>query len=340
MIYIETIMCIALVGLCYLSSRSDLREGLIYNKVLVPFAIFGIIIDVIYYGFFVRDIVIDFSLNFILILVINLILFFTHSFAGGDCKLAIVIALIYPARMYLIYGNNDLTLLFIEGIAIFYGYVYMLVSAIGGLVKKRNNMSLNYVKDYIKAFVKSFVTATVYISAVNLIIIAVALKGVEINVWIVRAICMMTAWLVGKHDLLKKYYIIGIVLVFDIIVAGVLKIIPISLNPENYILVVLLLICQMTIKSNLYEEIEVENLKRGMILSTFSTVLMQGSRIRGLPKVSTEDLRDRITQDEVESIQRWAENKKIERIAIVKKVPFAIFLFFGALTYWLIWRVL
>ena len=55
--------------------------------------------------------------------------------------------------------------------------------------------------------------------------------------------------------------ITGIVAV-DVGLSIWLGVIPISINPENYILVFVLLLCQMTIRTNLYKDIELENLKK------------------------------------------------------------------------------
>ena len=118
------------------------------------------------------------------------------------------------------------------------------------------------------------------------------------------------------------------------------RFLPFSLNPENYIMVVVLLIFQMTIKTILYEEIKIADLKKGMILSTISSMMMQNSRVRGLPLVSTEDLKSRLTEEQVNSICRWSKSRKIETITIVRKIPFAIFIFSGFLSYFVIWGVI
>ena len=78
-------------------------------------------------------------------------------------------------------------------------------------------------------------------------------------------------------------------------------------------------------------------IKKGMILSTVSSMLMQNSRVRGLPGISMEDLRNRLSEDEVSSIKRWAEGRNIATISIVKKIPFAVFLAMGFACYFAIW---
>ena len=76
-----------------------------------------------------------------------------------------------------------------------------------------------------------------------------------------------------------------------------------------------------------------------MILSMGASLLMQRSRVRGLPGISSEDLKSRLTEEETESIKRWAKSKKIESLLIVKKIPFAVFIFLGFISYFLIWSV-
>ncbi len=49
-----TQMCL-IAALCYLCTRSDLRYGMIYNKVLVVFLVLAIVLDAVYYGFFVQE---------------------------------------------------------------------------------------------------------------------------------------------------------------------------------------------------------------------------------------------------------------------------------------------
>lgn len=102
-------------------------------------------------------------------------------------------------------------------------------------------------------------------------------------------------------------------------------------------LVILLLLCQMTIRTSLYQEVKICDLKKGMILSSISSMLMQNSRVRGLPPISSEDLKSRLTEDQVESIGRWASSRNVLTVTVVRKIPFAIFILAGFLSYFVIW---
>ena len=340
MIILETLLIGSMILLGAITSITDTREGRIYNKTLLIFTLIGLTLDIIYYGVLARDLFISFILNYAIIALISLTLFYTHTFAGGDCKLSLVMALLYPANKYLMYGTNKVTLYFALCIAIFYGYIYLLGSSLTSLIKGKTKLTKTYITGYLLSFLKSFISASGYICLVNLIFIIIALKGLYINEWIIRAICMALAWYIGRSDILKKWIPVIVVYIADFIIGLYLGFMPFSFNPENYIMVVILLFFQMTIRTSLYEEIKISDLKKGMILSALSSMMLQNSRVRGLPPISSEDLKSRLTEEQVNSVGRWAKSRKIETITIVRKIPFAIFIFGGFLSYFIIWSVI
>ena len=162
----------------------------------------------------------------------------------------------------------------------------------------------------------------------------------HVDAWIVWVSCIITAWISGRVRIFRNRVLIGLVLAADLGLAIYLKVIPFSLNPRTYLFTVVLLLCQMMIRTNLYEQIQTSRIKKGMILSSVSSILMQNSKIAGLPGISTEDLRNRLTEDEAESVRRWGKSTKgTKEISIVKKIPFAIFLAMGYVCYFIIWRI-
>lgn len=338
--WMELIYLLVMISLCVVVIKSDLFEGMVYNKTLLIYGVIAVALDIVYYGFFQREMVIPFLINSLVVSIAALILFYTHCFAGGDCKLLMILVLLFPANCYMTYGNSLITMVFTIGFAVFYGYFYLLVSSLYLLIKKKNSMSMSYVRNSLFVFAKSFFCAMIYISGVNLIIRLIAMQGMNISVWIIRIICIGCSLLVGKKPIFRKKWMLSIGIVIDILLSIMLKMIPFSIHPENYILVIALLICQLTIRTSLYEEIPVEELKKGLILSMGTSMMMQSSRIRGLPGISSEDLRDRLTEVEAESVKRWAKGKKIEKITTVRKIPFAAFIACGFISYWMFWGIL
>lgn len=340
MLVLETLCLGFIVALCYLCTKSDLQAGLIYNKTLGIFLTLALIVDAWYYGFFVRDLFDDFLLNVVVVAAASLYLFYSHSFAGGDCKMMIVIALLFPARLCWTLGNTNITLVFTLAFAIFAGYCYLLSHSIFEIATKKVTITYAYVKDYLLNFLKSYIAAMVYISLFNRLIMLPYNIGVDINIWIIRAMCLLVAWGIGRYPVFKKWYVFVSAACAVIGISIATHSLPFSVRPENYVLVLVLLVCQMTIKTTIYETIEVSNLKKGMILTTFSSMMMQASITKGLPGISTEDLRSRLTETEIESIKLWAKATHTQSLAIVKKIPFAIFISIGVLIYCAMWGLL
>lgn len=340
MMVIEVICLCLITALCWLCTKSDLQSGVIYNKVLVVFLGLAVAFDAVYYGLFVRNLFYDFLLNFAVVTVVSLYLFYSHSFAGGDCKMMIVIALLFPARLYWVMGNSNTTLVFTIVFAIFAGYCYLLGNSIWSIVTRRVIITFDYIKEYLFNFLKSYVSAMVYISLFNQLIMLIFNQGFNINIWAIRILCLLVAWCIGRYPVFKKRIIFVSVMCILIAISIFTRTIPFSVNIENYVLVLVLLICQMAIKTTIYEKVDVNQLKKGMILTTFSSMLMQTSITKGLPGVSTEDLKSRLTTEEIESIKMWAKATHTESLTIVKKIPFAIFISIGVLLYCAMWGLL
>lgn len=339
MIILESISLCLVACLCVLCTRSDICEGIIYNKILAIFLTAAVIIDSVYYLFFARDILLDFLLNLFVIVVISLYLFYSHTFAGGDCKMTIVLTLLYPARCYLAYSNSIVTLFFAIGFAVFAGYIYLLVSSIRALITKKAEFTYEYVKNLLLNFLKSYISAMTYITLLNCLLVLCDKWGIFVNIWFSRCVCLLVSWCVGRFPVLKNKLLLVPVIVAVSVISVIIKTVPISHNPENYTLVLVLLLCQMTIRITIYEKVRVEQLRKGMILSTLSSVLMQTSITKGLPGVSTEDLKSRLTLTEIDSIKIWAKATHTEELTVVKKIPFAIFISIGFLSYFILWSI-
>ena len=330
---------LACVGV--LVSVSDIRVGVIRNRMLAIFSIMAVIIDIIYYVFFTREMFLYFALNIVLVIIICLILFFTHSLAGGDCKLIPVMTLLYPAGGYLIYKKSLITMFFPICFAILYGYIYLLMTSLIRISFGKAKLERKDIRNFLMNYFKSYGIAYAYIALINLCLNIFGKLFFKIPTVVFFAVCFAVAWASGKIKILRKIPSLIIVICIDIVLAIIFKIIPVSLNPGTYIFIAFLILCQMTIRTVLYETIKTEEVKKGMILSLFSSMLMQNSRIADLPSISSEDLRSRLTEKEAESVRRWGQSKKgHQEITIVRKIPFAVFIFMGFITYFVIWSVL
>lgn len=335
--YVQITLLFVLAGM---SSYSDIKRGIIPNKLIAIFAVIGLGIDVIYYGILAKDVLVLFVVNVLVVSFVGIVLYYTRSLAGGDCKLIPVLALLYPAGMYLTYRNSAVTLFLTICFAIFFGYLYLLISSAWKLITGDNKVDKNYIKTYLVGYFKSYLMAFAYVTLVNLLFTIVDRYFLAVNSWGVWIVCIVVAWSCGRIGCMKSRAIIIALILTDTTLSIVLKLLPFLLNPRTYLFTAILVLCQMTIRTNVYETIPTLRIKKGMILSTFSSMTMQNSRVKGLPKISTEDLSSRLTEEEAESIKRWRKSAKgLKEISIVKKIPFAVFIAMGFLAYFLIWSV-
>ena len=340
MLWLECFLLILLVGLGAISTYTDLKSGIIPNRYIAVFSVVGGIVDAIYYIFFAGDTAGLFLANAGSVIILSLILFYTHSLAGGDCKLLAALALVYPAGMYVMYGDKTVTLFLTVAFAILYGYVFFLGMSIWKLITGDNQPERGVIKGYLVNYLKSYVIAFIYVTCVNLLFGLIDSRVMRVSSQIVVVVCMVVAWLSNRIQVLRKIPIIIGLTCMAVVLSVYLRVLPISLNPTTYLITAVLVLCQMAIRTNLYETIQTSRVKKGMILSVYSSMIMQHSRVKGLPGLSTEDLKSRLTEDEAESIKRWGKTEKgLSEIAVVRRIPFAVFIFLGYITYFVIWRI-
>lgn len=335
---IEYILSALLLGAGIAASITDLKKGVIYNKYILPFGIAALALDGLYYGIFARGLFLDFLENLIVMVVLLLLMYHLHAFAGGDIKLGLVFTLLYPAGWYLVYQDIPATLFWAAGLAVIYGYLYLLISSVVRLIRGETHLTRKYGRSFLLNFLRLYVRSFFYVMGVPLII---ATLHWRVPGWLVWLISMVVVWLSRKFRFLQKKAVIAAMIGLDCFLAFFLQTVPFSLYPETYIFAGLLILCQMLIRTGIYEEIPTQNVESGMILSAASTIPMQNSRVRGLPGISKEDLSSRLTQTEAESVKRWGKTKNGQpSVTIVRKVPFAGFLLMGFVTYWVIGRIL
>jgi len=103
---------------------------------------------------------------------------------------------------------------------------------------------------------------------------------------------------------------------------------------SQYLILILVFVIRNIASRYNYKEISTNQIKEGMILSLNAVLSFNNSKISGLPKTTTEDLRSRLTKEEAESIIQWGNSiNNGKSIYIVRKIPFAVFIAIGVMTY-------
>ena len=151
------VACLVAAGIG--ASVCDIRKGIIPNKLIAVILSVGCVMDVVYYGFFHQDRVDEFALNVAVVLVLSILLFYTRSLAGGDCKLLFALSLLYPANSYLIYSGVEITLFSTICFSFFVGWVYLLVRSIVRILTRKNKIDGEFIVGYLTNYIKTYLTA-------------------------------------------------------------------------------------------------------------------------------------------------------------------------------------
>lgn len=98
----ELALLILLVIVCVYATYTDITQGMIYNHILIPLFVSGIVLDIIYYCKLFPAGLQVFLFNEVVVIGFSVILYALHIWAAGDSKLLILVSLLIPARMTLL----------------------------------------------------------------------------------------------------------------------------------------------------------------------------------------------------------------------------------------------
>ena len=307
---------------------SDIKFRVIKNRVLFSVFLFSIALDFVYYSFFARDIVYDFLINILFVAALGVALYAFKIWAAGDIKLLIVLSCLYPARFYFLNKSLILTVYF----SFVLGYVFLLSTGIYRIVSGDVKISKNCLLSDVKRSFYSYVCSIIHMIPINLVYMNfVIVKGSNTSPLISIIAVTALIWAISLIKILKNRYIVLALLIFDIIVCIWQRTLLLSANMYIYIISAALTLVQIILKYSNYEVILAKDVKSGMILSIASSVFLCNSEI-GFDKISKENQGSRLSDEDALKITRWGIGTDIE-LTIVRKIPFAVFIFLGFLIY-------
>lgn len=316
------------VLLCIVCSISDTRFGVIPNRILLVFSIFAVLLNGLYYGLFNREGFAPFLLNFAIVAICAIGLYLLDLWAAGDAKFFVVLSLMFPFSFVNDQGAvlvAPMSLMIVVSFSC--GFIYLVGEGLVYSIKERRlpiHLSRNVV-----GFLKNYGICCIYMSIVNSFLSMVPGDILQFNKYLAVIASFFLIVLVFRYPLFQSGLFLCVVGAFSIglffVTRGYERLKQFQIYPYIYLLIVSIL--RNISEQYNYQTINIVDLKPGMILSQFSVLRMSTSRIKGLPQCTTEDLRSRLTPDEVYSIKRWSDSAKGGKtVTIVKKVPFALFI--------------
>ena len=255
------------------------------------------------------------TVNVILAVMTAIIFYLTDIWAPGDCKLYIVISLIFPMSAYVVRKGNIFPALNFVIYAFALGYIFLLAAA---LIHKPEAKLPNFTLQH----VPSVLANTGTISLLNVLINTCAPEFFYAN----QVLCILSSAaliLVLQRKADKARRVIGFVGLLYILLgswSAAFMTLALSLVTASAIEFI-----STRARANTYREISGDEVCPGMILSFVSVLAMMKSTAPDLPKTTTENRRTRLTQRQADAVKTWCRNSH-SNIVIVEMMPFAPFL--------------
>lgn len=342
MIFLEAYQIAILMALFVNAALSDLHRGIVSNKSILFALAAGIVSVIPYYAFFATDCLTAYAINLVIGIGVSLLLYAMGIWGAGDSKLLSVTVIVFPARLYCINNRSLASCFLLISIVFIIAFIYVIVDTLVLGIKQKDLFKLPRRKFDWKGYLKGFLFFFLLLALFNGVLFAIMPDTLLIDGTLLAAIHFVVILIGLRLEEKANWYIVlamGVAYV-AMLLCGIVQFDLSSINWGMYVVVILLVLFRSFADKYNYKTISVSELKPGMILSMGSILLFAKSRVKGLPTFSTEDLKSRLSAEEVDSINRWSKTSSgQEAIVIVRKIPFALFIGVGTLLF-AVWEVL
>ena len=314
--YFVLVLCVAGIG-----AFTDIRSGHVRNIHLVVALVLWLILAVSE-SFFLHSSsanIFSHALNVILSAITAVIFYLTDIWAPGDCKLYIIISLIFPMRAYVVREGNIFPALDFVVYAFALGYIFLLAMTLSRKTDTKINLRPNFsMKHYV-----SILSNAGTISAVNILLHTYAPEFFRAN-QVLCVLCSAALIIILQKEANATRKIIGLAGLIYSIFSGSYLNVCISLALSLIVASVIECITNR-VRANTYREISGDEVRPGMILSFASLWAMRKCIDPELPQTTTENRRSRLTQHQAEAVKTWCRNAH-SNVIIVEMIPFAPFI--------------
>ncbi len=331
---IQTLLMGLLVAACLYFSYTDLKFNRIKNSVILAFGLTGAILETVLYGCFRREAAAAYLFTLGIIATLSVVMYAMHIWAAGDSKFMILLGLLIPPS----YDEKSVMIIneiMIPVYAFGIGFLYLVLDTGVNILKKQHSFTMEEIKRRGELALKQLVINAIYVMAILKIEDFVMRKwDFQLGIFqLIFNVCLLI--LLGKMPMFYDKQVVGFVLGTSVLYSfgtGIWMLEPIRL--VYYVVSFIYVILQIVISEFNYQEIQTKDVKEGMILSMGTSMAFLTSRVKGLPGVSFEDMRSRISEEEAFAIKKWGKSKGGKgKIVIVRKVPFALFISVGCMVY-------
>lgn len=291
--------------------------------------------------------ILNHAINCLITLIISMSFYYLRIWAAGDAKLFWALSYILPFSIYEVDRYNLFPMVYLLIIIFSIAFIYVVVETAILWARDKNKFKKIQItkldKFDVRDFVKRYLANYSFILLLNNVIYRILGDVASINAPLILVSDMLIIMIIYKkiHTTKSIIILLATTFILNVIYYTVFKEDINVINVKMLTLIILLMVFQHISEKYNYEEINVTDLKPGMILSAETVILFFNSKVKGLPIKTTEWTDSRITEEEVKSIQRWEKTAKgRDKIITVKYMPFAPFICVGTIIYLLIKVVL
>ena len=325
--------------LCFITSITDIKENRISNRLLIIFGVAGLGLTLAQFILKTNIIWGAYLFNLTLVFIFSLVLYTLHIWAAGDSKLLIILGLLLPANYCVMSEQVIPWCVILVALSFIFSFIYLLFESTWLFIQHKGSFSFENVKKNFRQFILAYIRNIIYISLALKLENFFAREWFETHSWAILGINISLILLISSFEFMKKWTTVTAVIIISVAFSLFSKEWFINFNRlKYYFIVVLIMLIRIMISEYNYKTIPTEDVKKGMILSAYTTIFMSKSRVNGLPGISHEDMRSRLSVSEAEAVVRWGKTTSgLKEIQIVRKMPYAIFIFLGLLVYSIIW---
>lgn len=318
---------------CFICAITDIKYGKIKNIVIFPSILIAFSLNLILSIY--QGLTFIFLINVLMMNIVSFILYVFHFWGAGDSKFLFFIVASVPPTFYYnrlmgIFPSISI-LISIFLVALFYVAIESIIILF--FKKEKNPYKLKWKW---KLFIFSYLQGLIGITAINQILFFCLPNFYEKNWYCIMLLNFFVVMKLSELQWKGKeiwIFVIGTIEVIVTVLTSYKERFT-SIDGKMPIIFLLILIFKLYIDRFNYKTVSVEKLREGMVLDTPSSTLFQKSFIEGLPSISTEDLRSKLSIEEISAIRQWSKtgNGKFE-LVIVKKLPFGLFLAIGTILF-------
>ncbi len=344
MIVLEAGLIAILTVLLFHASLTDLKSGTIRNMSIVSALIPGLLCAFCYYLCFAADCLPAYAVNVALGCGIGVLLYALGIWGAGDSKLLAATILLFPARLYC-FGEQSVASCFLLICLIFVtAFFFVAWDTLYLVVRQRERLRKPRLRIDWRRNGKSFLFLFLLIGLLNTafdLLLPEQFRHDSILLGAIHFVQILIGLSIENKVSWTAVLIMGAIwLLFGLLGYASFHLSQISWS--SLLLAAMLLAFRQLTNPYNYKTIPVTELREGMILSAASVLLLNASRMSGLPSCKSEDLHARLTKEEVDAVVRWSKTHGgQDTITVVRKIPFALFVALGTLFFTILevtWR--